>query len=406
MRTPIVRMARWLMLIVLAAVIPAAAQVVLPTNATVPASAVAVEVRVLAVPGAGLSKLGLFFPDVTEGQGRPSGFAIVLPEGESEALTKDQDTIGIHSLKLAPTSGGPAKFRVEARTAITASFPVNPPYFEVSLGFEITSKPVAQKHIALSTGSVVQIRRGPGAVGSVAPLLFETQPIKHDVQVPEGKTILLGGFFTAADAARLPDIPPNPESPVLQYVLSKKPRTSNDNEIVVLLTPRLVDAPAVVPTQMPRITEVRPAQEPALPAPPPPQEAAAVQAPQPKPVDLQPVISALVTTPEVVSPPYVAMVTPRPAPPIVTKPITPMPKRNSTPGYTVQVGAFRSSAKAEALAEKLEKQFPDVFVEEISDGNTPYRVRVGHLSNLSSAKQLRQKLLQRGIDSFVVLPPR
>jgi len=398
-------MARWLMIAVLAVVIPVAAQVVSPANATSPAAAVAVDVKVLAIPGGGLSRLGLFFPDA-EGQGRPSGFAIVLPEGEGEALVKDTDTIGIHSLKLAPTSGGPARFRVEARTAVTASYPVNPPYFEVSLGFEITSKPVAQKNIWLSTASVVQIRRGPGIAGSVAPLLFETQSIKNLLQVPEGKTILLGGFFTAADAARLPDIPPNPESPVLQYVLSKKPRTSTDSEIVVLLTPRLVDAPAAAPTQMPRITEVQPAPEPKLTVTPPTQEAVAVQAPQPKPVDLQPVISALVTTPEVVSPPYVAMVTPRPAPPSVTKPIAPMPKRNNSPDYTVQVGAFRSSAKADALAGKLEKQFPDVFVEEISGGNTPYRVRVGHLSNLSAAKQLRQKLLQRGIDSFVVLPPR
>jgi cell division septation protein DedD len=326
-----------------------------------------------------------------------------LPEGEGEALVKDQDTIGIHSLKLAPNSGAPSRFRVEARTAITASFPVNPPYFEVSLGFEIAPKPVSQKNIWLLTSSVVQIRRGPGVTGSVAPLLFETQPIKNSLQVPEGKSILLGGFFTAADAARLPDIPPNPESPVLQYVLSKRPRTSADNEIVVLLTPRVVDAPAPIAVPTPRITEVVPPQAP--PAPSSPRETVPPTS-QPTPVDLQPVISALVTTPEVVAPPFVAMVTPRPAPPLVSKPAILMPKRNASSSYTVQVGAFRSSTKADALAEKLEKQFQDVFVEEIPGGNTPYRVRIGRFASLSTAKQLRQKLLKSGIESFVVLPPR
>jgi len=397
-----------MILLVVAAVLPASGQVLsTATNATTPAfSGVTVDVKVLAIPSAGLRELGLYFPDGTsEGTARPGGFAIVLPAEEALALPKDPDTIAIHSLKLMPIPGIPSRFRVEARTAVTASFPVDPPYFEVSFGFEVTSKSVSQKNVALSTGSVVQIRRGPGAAGSVAPLLFETQMIKHDLQVPEGRTILLGGFFTATDASRLPDIPPNPESPMLQYVLSKGPKKPTDPEIVVLLTPRLIEGMA--PTSVPRITETVTPQAPAVavavpPVTPAPVPVAPVQTPTS--VDLQPVISALVTTPEVVSPPFVAMLTPRPAPNVAKLAAAPMPKRDRTAEYGVQVGAFRSKAKAEALAGKLEKQFSEVFVTEIPDADPPYRVRVGHLSNLASARQLKQKLAKQGMDSFIVLP--
>jgi hypothetical protein len=164
MRTPFIWMGRWMILLVVAAVLPASGQVLsTATNATTPAfSGVTVDVKVLAIPSAGLRELGLYFPDGTsEGTARPGGFAIVLPAEEALALPKDPDTIAIHSLKLMPIPGIPSRFRVEARTAVTASFPVDPPYFEVSFGFEVTSKSVSQKNVALSTGSVVQIRRGP-----------------------------------------------------------------------------------------------------------------------------------------------------------------------------------------------------------------------------------------------------
>jgi cell division septation protein DedD len=351
-----------------------------------------------------LRELGLFFPDGTsEGfSSRPGGFAIVLPADDAEALIKDTDTIAIHSLKLPPSTGAPSKFRVEARTAVTASFPVDAPYFEVSLSFEVLSKSVLQKSAALSTKSVVQIRRGPGALGSVAPLLFETQPIKHDLQVPEARTILLGGFFTAADASRLPDIPPNRESPLLHYVLTKGPKAATDPEIIVLLTPRFVEPLEKLPIPVPRITETVVPQTPVQPAPSVP---AVTPPPAPKPVDLQPVISALVTTPEVVSPPFVAMVTPHPAPPVAKLAPTPLAKRDrSVAEYSVQVGAFRSIAKAEALAGKLERKFTEVFVAEIAETDAPYRVRIGHLQNLTAAKQLKQKLTKQGVDSFIVLP--
>ena len=411
MRTPFIRTARWLVLLLIAAEFPAVGQVLsTATNASTPAAAVSLDVKVLAIPSSGLGKLGLFFPEgMAEGQSRPGGFAIVLPEGEAEALAKDPETVAIHSLKLPPKTGVPARFRVEARTAVTAAYPVNPPYFEVALGFEVISRTVSQRSIALFTASVVQIRRGPGEANQVAALLFETQPIKHDMQVPEGKTILLGGFFTASDSSRLPQIPPNPESPLLNYVLFKGPRRAEHPEIVVLLTPRLVESLESAP-RIPVITKAMPAQTapknetmittsgnsatPSLPESPS----------EPKPVDLKPVISALVTTPEVVAPPILAMVTARPAPPTAKLAPASLAKRDARSAYSVQVGAFRSSVKAETLVQKLQKQFEEVFMEETPDAITPYRVRIGPLPTLAAARQLKQRLSSRGIDSFIVLP--
>jgi len=284
---------------------------------------------------------------------------------------------------------------------------VNPPYFEVALGFEVTSRIVSQKNVALSTLSVVQIRRGPGEQGTTAALLLETAAIRHDVQVPQGKTILLGGFFTPSDASRLPEMPQTPESPLLHYVLSKGPRGAQHSEIVELLTPRLVDSVESVP-RMPLITEAvtnpSPSRSVPVTAPAPAAPPTSVQLPEPRPTEMKAVISALVTTPEVVSPPMPAMATLRPAPPIAKLAPAPLAKRDTRPSYSVQVGAFRSSEKADSLMGRLQNQFDDVFVEETPGVPTPYRVRIGPLPTLAAAKQVRQQLNKRGIDSFVVSP--
>ena len=252
MRRPLGHLAlSMLVFLVLATQFSATAQTPATNVNATHASAVAVEVKVLAIPATGSKDLELFFPESpADESGRPGGFAIVLSDDEAQALVRDPGTIAIHNLRLPPSTGKPAKFRVEARTAVTASYPVNPPYFEVALGFEISGRAISDS-VALSTESVVQIRRGSGAGAGVAALLLETTPIRNNIQVPAGRSILLGGFFTAADSARVPEVTPKPDSPILSYVLSKAPKSADDPEIVVLLIPRIVDAPDVIPDRVP-----------------------------------------------------------------------------------------------------------------------------------------------------------
>src|SRR4030095_1091693 len=127
MRWPFGRLAlSMLLFLVLATQHSATAQVLKTNTNATPASAVALEVKVLAVPVAGLKDLELFLPESPSDEpGRPRRVAVVLPDDEAQALVRDPGTIAIHNLKLPPTSGTPAKFRVEARTAVTSSYPVN-----------------------------------------------------------------------------------------------------------------------------------------------------------------------------------------------------------------------------------------------------------------------------------------
>jgi cell division septation protein DedD len=107
-------------------------------------------------------------------------------------------------------------------------------------------------------------------------------------------------------------------------------------------------------------------------------------------------------------------VIPTPAPPVLTAASAPPPAIASNKGgvakpsssfYSIQVGAFASSANAEALVSELKsKSFEEVFIDKADSGKTPYRVRVGRLQTSGAARQLQGKLSDQGFDSFLVSP--
>ena len=359
-----------------------------------------IEAKVLGIPAALVGELGLVLPESPSGvPGSPTGFAVVLPADEATSLVQDSRTKAVHSLKLQGTPGTALKFRVDTRVPANANSPSDtPPYFEVSMAFDVTPNVFPSRNIALATASTLQIRRGPGPTDGVVPLLFETQPIKHDIQIPEGKTILLGGFLTASNSSGLPVVPMIEGNPILGYILSKSPRKGNETEIVVLLTPRLSGVPDEVAKPAP-VTRAEP---------PAPSNTPVLVSDSPTKLDL-PVSSNLpvATIPPVGTPTNPARATPAPTPeralvpsPSVAAPVAQVDRHF----YSVQAGAFATTANADTLVEELKKKFEVVFVDRASSGRTPYRVRVGRVPTFAAAKQLQTKLLEQGIDSFIVPP--
>jgi cell division septation protein DedD len=363
---------------------------------------IVLEARVIALPSADFARLGIIYIESDAETDSPLGFAVVLPEDETQSLIRDPRTVPVHSLKLRGTPGNALRFRVDTRVlAGENSFAEILPYFEVGMTFEITPKAFPSRNVALSSSTRVQVRQGPAPQGGLAPLVFETQPIKHDIQIPEGKTILLGGFLTASNSSGLPRIPVAPGNPILGYVGTKSPRKGEEPEIVVLLTPRvngLIEPAASTP-----VTVVPPAAEPETRVEQPVVAVSTLNA-TPKLESSTP-LTIVMTPPVVPTPPVTAV----PLPAAVVKanpapaPRTPARKTEAR-FFTVQVGAFASSANAESLLAELKKKFEGVFVDQAPEGRTPYRVRVGRLSTLTAARQIQSRLTAQGFEAFVVTP--
>jgi cell division septation protein DedD len=377
-------------------------------------SEVLFDVTVLGFPRSALSSHGIVLPE--PGRGGP-GFAVPLQDGQEKVLATDPSSIVIHNLTLRTTSGNLARVRVDTR--VPAPNISAETYFEVSIGLEVAPRVVLGRHIAMTAASVVQVRRGSGPAGSVPSVLFETAQVKHEVQVPDGKAILLGGFISAADSPRLPNVPMIPGNPILNYVYSKASGRGGDSEIVVLLTPRLTGGANAVATSPPPSIQTAPANATSSPAVPPKLVMVKPPAPPAEPPLVMPAAANPMLSPTVPPAPAVA-------PPPVPKAelpaggsapanpsrqlILPAPVRpagTSTPAssrafYSVQVGAFDSSANADALIGELKSKFEGAYVDTAPTGRTPFRVRIGRLSDIVAARQLQGRLEDLGFDSFVV----
>ncbi len=404
-----------------------------------PGPEVSVEATVLEIPASELTELGFVDSDSAPGvPSSPMGFAVVLPEDETRTLTEDLRTRVVHHLKLEGVPGNTLKFRVDSRApANPNSADENSDYFEVGIAFELTPRVFPNHNVSLSVASTVQVRRGPGPAGGPAQLKFETQPIRHDIGIPEGKTILLGGFLTESNSSGFPVVPVLEGNPILDYVHAQRPRKGTDPEIVILLTPLVsgviepISEEPATPTVQPKPVSESPAPVSAsngrstaevarsvvktAPAPPGPPDVvstpAAPNAALPKPtgesgargvggngLSTAEVARSVVKTPPAVSVP--------PSPSVAVSPAA-APSQDlqaDSRFYTVQVGAFRSSANAEALVVELKKKFEGVFLDKASSGRTPYRVRVGKWPTLAAARRLQSKLSEQGFDSYVVPP--
>ena len=90
---------------------------------------------------------------------------------------------------------------------------------------------------------------------------------------------------------------------------------------------------------------------------------------------------------------------PTPRAPVVAQPAT----RAISPGYALQVGAFRELRSANDLKVKLKRQFTGVYISTTVSGGEPlYRVRVGNFKNQSETNALKDRIQAAGYASFRV----
>jgi hypothetical protein len=246
----------------------------------------------------------------------------------------------VHQVELQVASGQTTHFRVDSRVpSATGNRGDGASYFDIGIGMDVLPKVFQNREISLKVSSRVRVLRNPEADGS--PLtVFENPSFGGETRIGNGESMLIAGFITEQERAMLPLIPSLPDNPLLNYLFPVKRDSKERPEIVMVLTPRIVG----------------------------------------------PLVNA-----EVDVPPPVSAVPPSP-------PVAMAPK--SGPAYTVQVGAFESSAKADSLVAQLTKKYDTAFVDKVS-GKTPFRVRVGRLSSMSEARELQKKLAREGYDTFI-----
>jgi cell division septation protein DedD len=356
-----------------------------------------VDVRVLELPRIDLDRVGTL--PIRTSIAKPVSAAV------AESLLSGPRSKTIYKLELPASSGKSTQFHVDSRIPLAMNSDGEVvSFFEIGIGIDVSPKVTPGRDIALSTSSQVRVRRGPAVNGGL-PVVFETVALRYETRVREGETAVLGGFISDVERASLPMISPLPDNPILSYVFGRKREQQVNAEVVILLTPHIegpitdpiFDVPIVVSNIQPVPVFTSPAPATSMPVVQEHAFAAPVLPPVPVVVNPPSMLSALPEPREKTVKPVLQVAAV--SIPVRTAPATKSPHATQ---YTVQVGAFDDSEKAEALVRKLtQKKYETVFIDKLSNSKATYHVRVGRFAEMKIARELEKKLQKDGFGTFV-----
>jgi general secretion pathway protein D len=192
-----------------------------------------------------------------------SDYAVSIPSFTANALLSDTTTRIIQNPEVRSVDGQSAKLRIGDRVPIaTGSFQagvgvggaagsgfVNPlvntqfQYQDVGVNIDITPRIHPNREVSLKAIVEVSSVTGSQNIGGIQQPIISQRKIEHEIRLKEGEANVLGGLITKTDTKALNGWPGLARLPFLRYFFSTDNRSSEDDEILIILTPHIVRLP-------------------------------------------------------------------------------------------------------------------------------------------------------------------
>jgi len=235
-------------------------------------------------------------------------YSVVLPSAMAMALLTDATTKVIQNPEVRVTDGQTAKLRIGDRVPIAVGgllpgiggvtiSPVVQTTFQfqdVGVNLDITPRVHSSREVSLNVMVEVSSVTGRTNIGGIEQPIFGQRRIEHNIRLREGEVNILGGIVERTELKKLQGWPGLSQVPFLRYLFSSERVETLENEILIVLTPRIIRLPEItalnlraLPVGTDETVALRSAAEPAPPAPaataPPAQPAAPEVRPEPAP---------------------------------------------------------------------------------------------------------------------------
>jgi len=185
-------------------------------------------------------------------------YSVTLPGATVHALMTDSATRIIQNPELRSIDGQAAKLRVGDRVPVaTGSFQagsatgINPlvntqfQYIDVGVNADITPRVHPDHEVSLKISIEVSSVTGTATIGGIQQPIISQRKIEHDIRLKEGEASILGGLFEQVDTKTLNGWPGFAHIPLLRYLFSSESTDHQENEVLVILIPRIVRLPAL-----------------------------------------------------------------------------------------------------------------------------------------------------------------
>ncbi len=117
---------------------------------------------------------------------------------------------------------------------------------DVGVTLTITPQVLLNRDIAMNVSVALKTISGFETLdGNRYPILANRE-IDHDIRLREGESSVVGGIIQRSDSVTVDGIPGLSKIPLLRYLFSTEDNNASDNEIIVVITPRIVRLPEIL----------------------------------------------------------------------------------------------------------------------------------------------------------------
>jgi len=188
---------------------------------------------------------------------------LTLPSATANFLLTDSTTRVIQNPEVRSLEGQPAKLNIGDRVPVaTGSFQagvgvgatggagfVNPlvntqfQYIDVGVNVEVTPRVHPNRDVSLKLQVEVSSVSNNVTIGGIQQPVISQRKIAHEIRLKEGESSILAGLITKSDMKQLNGWPGLAHIPILKHLFSDDNRSSDDDEILMILTPHIVRMP-------------------------------------------------------------------------------------------------------------------------------------------------------------------
>jgi general secretion pathway protein D len=185
------------------------------------------------------------------GQISAGDFNLSIPSVVAAALMSDSSTKIIQNPEVRVSDGESARLRVGDRIPVaTGSFSVasgagpvvNTQFQYIDVGVNIDLLPhVHPDHsVSMKLGVEVSSLNGQVNIGGVEQPIISQRRIDHEIRLQEGEVSILGGLAERSQSKSVSGWPGLSKLPLLRYLFSGEDVTNTENEVLIVIHPRLV----------------------------------------------------------------------------------------------------------------------------------------------------------------------
>ena len=186
-------------------------------------------------------------------------YSLILPSATAMALLTDATTQVVQNPEVRATDGQTAKLRIGDRVpyAVGSFQPgiggvgINPlvntqfQYQDVGVNLDITPRVHSNREISLRVKVEVSAVTGQVNIGGISQPIFGQRIVEHDIRLREGEVNILGGIVERADRVTISGWPGLSEIPFLRFLFSSERKELQENEVLIVLTPRIIRLPEI-----------------------------------------------------------------------------------------------------------------------------------------------------------------